>query len=186
MIEVWEWLDCETVGTAELHAIGEIVQQHYGPGAVTSPASLARLLADEGAELRHAEVLEMDVNWRAYDKYAPMLRNVLRFSNLAQAEQSLRDLENLRQHFTRQNDSIGLHRLRELAQTGRKRAQMIAGNVKVAEGKRAEKAEIAEWFRIWLSTPTLFADWLDIRRNTADFRAQFLMPPEAGARPPSA
>src|SRR3712207_9549549 len=37
--------------------------------------------ADEGAELRHAEVLEMDARWRAADPYEAMFRNVLKFSS---------------------------------------------------------------------------------------------------------
>ena len=93
IIEVWEWLDCESVGAAELRQIAEIVSEHYGPGAVESPVRVARLLADEGAELRHPEILEIDVAWRAHDKYAPMLHNLLKFSDLTQAAQTLREME---------------------------------------------------------------------------------------------
>jgi hypothetical protein len=57
MIEVWEALDCESVGAIELEAIAQAVREKFGEGAVESHASVARLLADEGAELRHAEVL---------------------------------------------------------------------------------------------------------------------------------
>lgn len=177
IIEVWEWLDCESIGAAELQAIADVVREHYGAGALDSPARTARLLADEGAELRHAEILELDVLWRTRDKYAPMLRNLLKFSTLAEAAHTLREMENLRQHFLAEDDQLGWARLRELAQTGRSRAQMIAGNVKVAETKRAEKEEIAEWFRIWLSAPDLFPDWLELRRATPAFKAQFAAPP---------
>ena len=67
IIEVWERLDCETVGARELEAIAEAVRGRFGEGAEESPAIVARLLADEGAELRHAEVLEADARWRAAD-----------------------------------------------------------------------------------------------------------------------
>ena len=60
MIEVWEHLDCETVGARELEEIERAVRERFGDGAVESPVRVARLLADEGAELRHAEVLELD------------------------------------------------------------------------------------------------------------------------------
>lgn len=173
IIEVWEWLDCESIGAAELQAIADAVQARYGVGALDNPARVARLLADEGAELRHAEILELDVTWRTRDKYAPMMRNLLKFSTLDEAARTLREMENLRQHFRQQNDPLGAARLHELALTGRSRANMIAGNPKVSETKRAEKAEIAEWFRIWLSMPETFTDWLELRRASADFKAQF-------------
>ncbi|HVG28630.1 MAG TPA: hypothetical protein VM864_02820, partial [Pyrinomonadaceae bacterium] len=54
MIEVWEHLDCETVGAEELEKIVAAVRERFDGGAVESPAAVARLLADEGAELRHA------------------------------------------------------------------------------------------------------------------------------------
>src|SRR5438270_11000439 len=56
MIEVWEHLDGGTVGARELEAVAEAVRERFGEGAVESPAAIARLLADEGAELRHSEV----------------------------------------------------------------------------------------------------------------------------------
>jgi hypothetical protein len=42
--------------------------------------------------------------------------------------------------------------------------------------KREEKVEIANWFRIWLETPDAFFDWLDVRKQSPDFRTRF---PEA-------
>jgi hypothetical protein len=39
--------------------------------------------------------------------------------------------------------------------------------------KRAEKVEIAGWFRIWLETPDAFFDWLDVRKQSPEFRAKF-------------
>jgi hypothetical protein len=53
---------------------------------------------------------------------------------------------------------------------------MIARNHKVEPQKRAEKEEIANWFRIWLETPDVFFDWLDVRKQSPEFRAKF--PPE--------
>jgi len=173
MIEVWERLDCETVGEAELGAIMEAVRERFSEGALDGPAAIARLLADEGAELRHAEVLEMDARWRTRDPYEPMFRNVLKFSDFAQAAGSIKRLDNLRRQFERKKDAEGLRRVRDTALKGRQRAQMIAGNQSVAARKRAEKAEIAEWFAVWLQTPAIFDDWLDLRRRSPDFRKRF-------------
>src|SRR5215210_1078544 len=96
MIEVWEHLDCESVGAKELEAVSEAVSARFGEGAVESPARIARVLADEGAELRHAEVLELDARWRTADPYDAMFRNVLKFSTFDEAVASLKRLDNLR------------------------------------------------------------------------------------------
>lgn len=173
MIEVWEHLDCESVGAQELEEIEQVVREKFGAGAVESPVRVARLLADEGAELRHAEVLELDARHRAADPYEAMFRNVLKFSDFAQAANSIRNLENLRRQFERKKDQEGLRRVREVAQKGRQRAQMIARNRNVDAAKREEKAEIAEWFGVWLRQPEIFQDWLDLRRRSAEFRARF-------------
>ncbi|HEX8887529.1 MAG TPA: hypothetical protein VF779_00020 [Pyrinomonadaceae bacterium] len=173
MIEVWEHLDCETVGAAELETIQSVVRERFGEGALESPVSVARLLADEGAELRHAEVLELDTRYRATDPYEAMFRNVLKFSTFAQAAASLKNLENLRKQFARKKDREGLRRVHEVALKGKQRAQMISRNRNVDEKKRAEKAEIAEWFSVWLKQPEIFNDWLELRQRSKDFRESF-------------
>ena len=173
MIEVWEHLDCEAVGAQELEEIVRAVREEFGEGAVESPAAVARLLADEGAELRHAEVLELDAQYRAVDPYDAMFRNVLKFSDFKQAAASIRNLENLRKQFARTKDREGLRRVHETALKGKQRAQMISRNRNVDESKRTEKAEIAEWFTIWLQSPEIFNDWLDLRQRSADFQEKF-------------
>ena len=173
MIEVWERLDCESVGARELEAVAEAVRGRFGEGAVDSPASVARLLADEGAELRHAEVLELDARWRTADPYEPMFRNVLKFSDFAQAAASIKHLDNLRRQFERRGDREGLRRVRETVLKGKRRAEMIARNAAVNERKRAEKAEIAQWFTVWLNQPEIFDDWLYLRRRSEEFRQKF-------------
>ncbi len=173
IIEVWEHLDCETVGAHELAEIMTTVHARFGKGALESPAQVARLLADEGAELRHAEVLEADARWRARDPYEAMFRNVLKFADFAQATQSLRQLENLRREFVRKQDREGIRRVRELALKGKRRAQMIARNPAVSELKRAEKTEIADWFTVWLQTPEIFQDWVQLRRRAPGFQQRF-------------
>lgn len=172
-IEVWEKLDCESVGAAELEAIRTAVAARFGAGALESPATLARLLADEGAELRHAEVLELDAQIRAADPYEAAFRNVLKFGTFDEAAASIKRLENLRKEFARRADKEGLRRVAETALKGKQRAEMIARNTKVDNRKRAEKAEIAEWFRVWLQMPEGFNDWLDLRRAAKDFQANF-------------
>lgn len=182
MIEVWEHLDCESVGARELEEIGAVVRERFGDGAVESPAAMARLLADEGAELRHAEVLEADARWRAVDPYEPMFRNILKFSTFEQAAASLKRLDNLRRQFDRTKDAGGLRRVRETVMKGKRRAEMIAGNESVNPRKRAEKAEIAQWFTVWLQQPDIFEDWLQLRLRAPDFQKRFPAQEHEGER----
>lgn len=174
IMEVWEALDCESIGRAELEAIEEAVRGQFGEGAIETPMTLARLLADEGAELRHAEILKLDVERRAEDAYAAAFRNLIKFGTFAEAEATLKNLENLRQKFSRENDREGLRRLRAKTVQARERAQMISKNQKVAPEKRDEKAEIAEWFKIWLETPEIFSSWHSLRKRSPDFKKRFL------------
>jgi hypothetical protein len=181
MIEVWEHLDCESVGAKELEAVRAAVRERFGEGAVESPARVARVLADEGAELRHAEVLELDARRRTQDPYEAAFRNVLKFSTFEEAAASIRRLDNLRKQFRRKGDREGLRRVQETVLKGKQRAQMIARNQSVNERKRAEKAEMAEWFTVWLNQPEIFEDWLSLRLASKDFRARFTEEEGAGS-----
>jgi hypothetical protein len=64
MIELWDRLGRPTIGGAELAEIQRSIRGRFGRRADESPASIARVLADEGAELRHPEVIEFDARWR--------------------------------------------------------------------------------------------------------------------------
>ncbi len=173
IIEVWEKLDCESVGAAEIEAIELVVRDKYGFSAVESPMIIARLLADEGAELRHAEIMELDVARRTESPYDAMFRNILKFSDFKQTLVSIRQLENLRLKFIAENDREGLRLMREIALKGKNRALMISKNEKVAVEKRHEKQEIAEWFTIWLQNPEVFENWITLRQKSPDFIERF-------------
>ncbi len=173
MIEVWEVLDCESIGAKEIIAIEDAVRERFGKGAVDSPMRIARLLADEGAELRHSEIMELALTRQAESPYEAMFRNILKFANFKEAHISIRQLENLRRKFQSENDKEGLRLVRETVLKGKKRALMIANNQKVAPAKRAEKAEIAEWFTLWLQSPEIFENWIEMRKNSRDFQATF-------------
>src|SRR6185369_10024377 len=112
MIEVWEALDCENIGAKEIIAIENAVRERFGEAAVDSPMIIARLLADEGAELRHSEIMELYLERQAEPGYDAVLRNVLKLSDLKSALGSIRNLENARRKFADENDKEGLRLLR--------------------------------------------------------------------------
>jgi hypothetical protein len=66
---------------------------------------------------------------------------------------------------------------------GKQRAEGLAANPRVSLARRAEKREIAAWFRVWLESPDLFFDWLEVRKNSEEFQTTF-PPPAGGLSPP--
>ena len=167
MIEVWEKLDCESVGRREIEAIETVVADVFGKPAVDSPMIIARLLADEGAELRHEEILALYVE-RASDRpYDAPLRNLLDTASLAAALRSIRQTENLRRKYASDGDREGLRMLREHVIAEKDRLLTV-------RGKRLDEAkEIATWLTLWLQSPELFEGWIALRRRSSEFVAAF-------------
>lgn len=173
IIEVWEKLDCESIGRAELEAIEAVVEDVFGKAAVDTPMIVARLLADEGAQLRHAEIMNLHVE-RASDRpYDAAFRNLIDITDLAAAERSIRDLENLRQKYRSAGDADGLRRIREAAIDARKIAYNGATDVRTNEERQKELNEITDWLRVWLETPEIFDSWLAIRKSSPGYLSDF-------------
>lgn len=97
----------------------------------------------------------------------------LQFGTAAEAETCIRRLHETWWRLRSEGDEAAAERVLETARTGKRRAEMIARNRKVSAAKRAEKAEFAEWFRIWLEMPDAFFDWLEIRKRSPEFLAKF-------------
>ena len=173
VIEVWEQLDCESVGAKELEAIQRAVRDRFGAGAVESPAAIARTLADEGAVLRHPEVIECDAGWRESGFQKSLLPETVNFEGLKEAAESIERLDRLRQELEQGSRHSDLARLRAAVQSIRKDRLQVARSKVIEERTRFEAGEIAEWLNVWVNSPELFADWLDLRRRTAEFRARF-------------
>lgn len=171
IVEVWEGLDCESVGAAEIRAIERAVGDRFGKSAVDSPMAIARLLADEGAELRHAEIMELYVERAGHRPYDSVFRNILRTSNLRMARASMRRMENLRRNFYSEGDRDGLRLLREIART--EKDALIAGGPGIGPNDPATRQEIAEWLTIWLGSPELFENWIKLRLNSQVYREKF-------------
>ena len=75
--------------------------------------------------------------------------------------------------FKEDGERAAMERVFEVARMGRRRAEMIARNHKVEPEKRIEKEEIMQWFKVWLDTPDAFFDWLELRKQSPDFRKRF-------------
>jgi|CXWL01.1.fsa_nt_gi hypothetical protein len=173
IVEVWEKLDCESIGAAELEAIEVVVRAEYGDGAIESPMIVARLLADEGAELRHSEIMELYLARAADRPYDAALRNVVDISDLKSCLASIRKLENLRRKYRADNDKDGLRHVKTLAIATKELAAETGARQNVDPVERLVNQEAAQWFTIWLQTPDVFDNWVDLRQSSQDFKDKF-------------
>jgi len=173
IIDVWERLDCASVGTKELTAIQQSLRDRFGDSAADSPAIIARLLADEGAVLRHPEVLDCDAGWRERALSIALVPEGVNFENLDEAAAAIQALDEVRLDLEAESRQPELVRLREAVLGIKKDRQLVARSKVVEENSRLQAGEIAEWLAVWLNAPGLFADWLELRRRSADFVERF-------------
>ena len=164
IIEVWEHLDCESVGASELEQIQVAITEEFGAGAVESPSSIARVVADEGAVLRHPEVFECDRTWRQ-----AQLKSALDVS-----PNDFVDLDSALAWITKlQSAGLEVEKVRELVITVRKELSSQSRSRILDARTRLISREVAQWLSIWLQSPEMFSDWLDLRRRSPEFREKF-------------
>jgi hypothetical protein len=171
IVEVWEALDCESVGRHELERIAKELLEKFGAGVSQSPAAIARTLAEEGAVLRHPEVFEWDSEWRKQRLAQTKLGTELSFSSLPEALASFEKLETKRHELD--NNGKELERLRLIVISARQQCHLTAQSTVLSSEQREEAKEISEWLAVWLRSPQLFPDWLDLRMRAAEFKKKF-------------
>ena len=179
-VRAWRDLGAPKVGGNELTKIQKVLARDGGPGGAVGPAAIARILADEGAELRHPEVIECDALWRQsqIEKEAERLDGIGMLDadkplGLEQAQSLIEKLEELRGRFDQARDLASLRQIRTLAISGRQTALSRAKNRSLKEVARNEQLEIADWLRIWLNNPELFEQWLELRKSSTEFKQKF-------------
>jgi hypothetical protein len=158
IIDAWKPLDSEVVGAAELDSIRETIVNRFGMDV--SPASVARALADHGARLGHPEILHADVRWRESNLF--FTPEDLTFGTLESATALMDKIESLRQQFESEKS-----KLEQLYQ----QVRQLKSELEVIPASLGQ--ELAQWLAIWLQNPQIFGEWLELRRATVEFRAQF-------------
>ena len=134
---------------------------------------IARMLADEGAVLRHSEIMEL---WVA------AIRGPASRGRVSQSYQHRRS--RCRGTFDRANrqpaakflavgDKDGLRLLREEVLEAKAALQKASRDKQQDVQTRQTSAEIAEWLTIWLQSPELYENWIKLRRSSADFKLRF-------------
>ncbi len=173
IIEVWEKLDCESVGAAEIEAIEIVINDQYGESAVESPMVTARLLAGEGAVLRHSEIMGLYLERASERPYDAALQSINNIHDLRTASDAIYRLENLRKKYLSENDKAGLRLVREKGIESKQAAVESSQKEKIDPVTRHINAEIAQWFTVWLQTPDVFEHWVALRQTSAEFIERF-------------
>jgi hypothetical protein len=162
----------KNAGMPELKAIQRELRARLGDRGESTLSYVAQVLRAAGSQV--------DVGPSSDDRYvgiaepyAARLSGLLQFADFAAAETSLRDLDAAHREYVAAADYAGARLVRALALKGRLRAQSLARNARVNPEKREEKQEIANWFRVWLQSPDLFSDWLELRKQSEEFQRKF-------------
>jgi hypothetical protein len=152
---------------AEIEQLRRKLFAEHGEAGKTGPDYIAEVLNSAGWKVVLTQREE------AEEEYEEEFEDLLHFKTLEDAEVSLTRLDELMRKFRTHGESAAVERVMDVARLGKRRAEMIARNRKVDAHKRAEKEEIAGWFRIWLETPDAFFDWLDVRKQSPEFQKKF-------------
>lgn len=157
IVEVWEGLGREVVGASELNLIGDALVTRFE--SASSPASIARVLADHGAPLRHPEILQADASWR--EKQLLFTAADLELTSIEAALGLIKKVQQF------ESDPPMREHLRHAVRTLKSELDSLSSRSQLA-------AEVCEWLTVWLQNPQIFAEWLDLRQNTPEFRERFL------------
>jgi hypothetical protein len=154
----------------DLERINEELRKKLGENGATSISYIANVLIEAGYEVFYSDFL---VERKLPPDEAELFDELIKFKDFPDAEESIKRMSLLYREFRKNKDRGKLRKLRQLADTARRRALLIADNEKVAEEKRRKKREIAFWFELFKENPELFPDWLELRRSSPEFKKRF-------------
>jgi len=152
---------------AEIDQLRRRLQAEHGEAGKTSSEYIGDVLKTAGWKVL------LTLQEEAEEQYEEEFEDLLHFKTLEDAEVSIMRLDELMHKFQAHGEHAAVERVLGVARLGKRRAEMISRNHKVEPHKREEKVEIANWFRIWLETPDAFFDWLDVRKQSPDFKSRF-------------
>lgn len=148
----------------ELEHLTRFLRSRLDRGRKLSQAYLLRVLSDAGVEVA-----------RSLGGVPVDLRGRVHFRDAEAAAASLIDLA--REYTGARENGDGLRRqdCRRAVRHAKDRLKLHLRRPGLSDEQRAEKEELLQWFLVWLETPELFPQWIELRR-TASTR---------GARPQS-
>jgi hypothetical protein len=167
ILQVARAIGAQKFTPAEIEQVRRRLIAEHGEEAKTGADYIADVLKSAGLRVLLSQQEE------AEEQYEEEFEDLLHFKTLSDAELSIMRLDELMRKFQAHGERAAVERVLNVARLGKRRAEMISRNPKVEPNKRAEKVEIANWFRIWLETPDAFFDWLDVRKQSPDFQEKF-------------
>jgi len=167
ILETAREIGAEKWTPAEIDQLRRKLIAEHGEEGKTGSDYIADVLKGAGLKVNLSQLEEVE------DQFEDEFEDLLHFKTLEDAEVSLMRLDELWRRFQAHGERAAAGRVLDVARLGKRRAEMIARNHKVEAHKRQEKEEMANWFRIWLETPDAFFDWLDVRKQSPEFRTKF-------------
>src|ERR1700675_3437086 len=152
---------------AEVDQLRRRLHAEHGEAGKTSSEYIGDVLKSAGWKVL------LTLQEEAEEQYEEEFEDLLHFKTLEDAEVSIMRLDELMRKFRAQGEHAAVERVLAGARLGKRGLEIVSRNRKVEAPKRAEKEEIANWFRIWLENPDAFFDWLDLRKQSPEFQSKF-------------
>lgn len=170
VLEIYDREAMGEVTAREIAVINQALVEEFGEGGAMTPAEIARVLVDEDLPVRFEQIFRMTTPTAKYEN----LFDGLSFNqSLEQAETSLSQIAALDRQFARLADRTGRRFARETALKAKQNALALTSSPTLTARQQDEQREIAQWFTVWLQTPDLFDEWLDLRKGSPDYRRSF-------------
>ncbi len=170
VLEIYDREAMGEVTAAEIEIINRALIEEYGEGGAMEPAEIASILNQEELPIRFDQIFRMD---SPTEKYEQIFRRLNGCGSLNEAEMTLRRVDELYGQFQQAGDKTGMRFARQAVMRLKQQTAELSQSPKLSELRRIELGEIAQWATIWLQTPGLFAQWLELRKASAVYKTLF-------------
>jgi hypothetical protein len=167
ILEIFDHERMTCLGESEIRVIQRRLAEH---GIEKSSRSyIARVIAEAGKPVSIVDAFQVET---MAEPYRRVFADLLKFDTLEHAEHALNTIGRLYSEYKASGDKQGVSYARSLVMVGKRRA-LAASRRSHAPEVIAVKREIAEWFSVWLSAPSLFDQWLMLRKASPEFQSLF-------------
>lgn len=164
ILDAWGSIGGKTLGATELAQIQLRLKDAFGANGHESPAGIARILADEGVQLRHPEILQADSEWREARLNTFFGPDELNFTSIDEALSVVKKIDGLICNARNSESDSDLQDLMRLVRDVK---------ADLALNKNEVSLEVIQWLTVLLQNPVIFSDWLTLRQNSPEFRTKF-------------
>lgn len=172
VLEIYDREAMGEVTAEEIAIINQALVEEYGEGGAMQPAEIARILNEEELPVRFDQIFRMA---SPTEKYESLFRELTTCGSLAEGEAILWRLDKLYREFEQAGDKTGVRFAKAAALQLKRQTAALSESSKATELLRIEMGEVAQWVTIWLQAPDVFAQWLELRKATAAYKAMIAM-----------